>query len=126
VTEEGPFVEPTSMENAQDRKDAIAGDISDIQAQLGQYHSDKTYEEWDAWKRKAKFALTCKLRELRQLKAWIRKESIRRRDGRQYVRDVIQAARRVSEDPAGGQPNLCDELRQALADLDAQGSVDWG
>lgn len=69
---------PTSLADAEDRRQQITLEIQGIQAQLGdKQRTDEsgrrldTQEYW-TWKKRAQHALNQKLDELRTLKAWIK------------------------------------------------------
>ena len=73
------FVEPTSIEDAEERRCELIINIQEIQTQLGD--KQRTDEQgarldkrdyWE-WKSKAQFALNKRLSALRLLKAWIHK-----------------------------------------------------
>lgn len=72
------FNEPTSIGDADLRRQALIGEIQTIQAQLGDRHrTDKqgrrlpSHEYWD-WSRKARYSLNLRLEELRSIKDWIK------------------------------------------------------
>jgi phosphoribosylaminoimidazole carboxylase (NCAIR synthetase) len=62
------WAEPHDLPEALDRRRVITAEIEEIQAQLG----DKTKEQDAEWRKKAIWALTNRLQELRLVKAWVR------------------------------------------------------
>jgi hypothetical protein len=67
---EPTWTPPSSLEEAEQRKAALIGEIETINAQLGNRDSSRRSDYW-SWRQKVKWAGTQKLRELRQIKLWI-------------------------------------------------------
>jgi len=72
------FVEPTTLEEAEQLRKQLTLDVQSIQAQLGdRQRTDESGVRlsgtgyW-AWKKKAQYVLNQKLDDLRTVKAWIR------------------------------------------------------
>lgn len=71
------WAEPVSMEEAQSRRQSAATEVANIQAQLGNNGMDEngytmSYPDYQDWKRRAKYALSYKMKELRRLNTWIK------------------------------------------------------
>lgn len=72
---EPTWTPPSSLEEAEQRKAALIGEIETINAQLGNRDSSRRSDYW-SWRQKVKWAGSQKLRELRQVKLWISQNKI--------------------------------------------------
>lgn len=76
------WTEPTTVTEAEQRATLLWEEIQSIQLQLGdpnRLNENKQrmpWEEYSAWKHKAKYALAMKTREYRRLKKWIKENRI--------------------------------------------------
>lgn len=99
------YAEPEDMADAELRAGALEADIELIRLQLedtyeewdkvNQYGEKKTYGEFQAWHKSAKFAQTLKYAELKRIQAWMRAEKIREKERNRKM--MIENAERGAE-----------------------------